>query len=111
MKTVVLFGAGQVGAMVSRLLGPGYAVSCFVDNDSEKWGSSLAGIPVLSPKEGLACDPDCFCLCALDEERSGHYFICFRIPPLPDKLVFVASLQWTVDSGKWTVVVSPLGII
>ena len=72
MKTVVLFGAGQVGAMVSRLLGPGYAVSCFVDNDSEKWGSSLAGIPVLSPKEGLACDPDCFCLCALDEERSGQ---------------------------------------
>ena len=28
-----------------------------------------------------------------------------------DKLVFVARLQLTVDSGKWTVMVSPSGII
>ena len=72
MKTVVLFGAGQVGAMVSRLMGPGYRVSCFADNDGRKWGSRLAGIPVRSPEEALASRPDCICLCALDEERSGQ---------------------------------------
>ena len=32
MKTVVLFGAGQIGAMVSRLMGPEYRVACFADN-------------------------------------------------------------------------------
>ena len=33
-----------------------------------------------------------------------------RLTQLPDKLLFVAALQWTVDSGKWTVVVSPSGM-
>lgn len=72
MKNVVLFGAGQVGAMVSRLMGPGYWASCFADNDEKKWGSSLAGIPVCAPHEALAGSPDCICLCALDEERCGQ---------------------------------------
>lgn len=72
MKNVVLFGAGQVGAMVSRLMGPGYWVSCFADNDEKKRGSSLAGIPICAPREALAGGPDCVCLCALDEERCGQ---------------------------------------
>ena len=53
MKTVVLFGAGQVGAMVSRLIGTGYSIPCFADNSESKWGGALAGIPVVSPKESL----------------------------------------------------------
>ena len=72
MKNVVLFGAGQVGAMVSRLMGPGYWVSCFADNDEKKRGSSIAGIPICAPREALAGGPDCVCLCALDEERCGQ---------------------------------------
>ena len=72
MKKMVLFGAGQVGAMVSRLIGTGYAVSCFADNCEEKWGKTLAGIPIVSPKESLLCDPDCVCLCVLDGERAGQ---------------------------------------
>ena len=72
MKTVVLFGAGQFGAMISRLIGTGYAISCFADNYEAKWGTMLAGIPVVSPKESLLFDPDCFCLCVLDAERAGQ---------------------------------------
>ena len=72
MKAVVLFGAGQIGAMVSRLIGTEYAILCFADNSEGKWGSLLAGIPVVSPQESLRHDPDCFCLCVLDEERSGQ---------------------------------------
>lgn len=72
MKTVVLFGAGQIGAMVSRLMGMGYAISCFADNSEEKWGRTLAGIPVVSPRESLLFDPDCFCLCVSDEERAAQ---------------------------------------
>ena len=48
MKTVALFGAGQIGAMVSRLLGTGYGACCFADNSEEKWGGELAGIPIVS---------------------------------------------------------------
>ena len=72
MKTVVLFGAGQIGAMVSRLMGPDCRVACFADNAAGKWGSTLAGIPVVSPQEGLRLAPDCVCLCVLDEERAGQ---------------------------------------
>ena len=39
MKTVVLFGAGQVGAMISRLMGSAYRVLCFADNSEGKWGN------------------------------------------------------------------------
>ena len=53
MKRVVLFGAGQIGAMLSRLMGTEYRVSCFADNYEGKWGTTLAGIPVVSPRESL----------------------------------------------------------
>ncbi|MBQ6610004.1 MAG: class I SAM-dependent methyltransferase [Oscillospiraceae bacterium] len=72
MKTMVLFGAGQFGAMIARLMGTDYAVSCFADNYEGKWGTRLAGIPVLSPEESLKPAPDCVCLCVMDEERAGQ---------------------------------------
>ena len=48
MKKVVLFGAGQVGAMTARLLGPDYMIVCAADNSPEKWETELAGIPVIA---------------------------------------------------------------
>ena len=72
MKTVLLFGAGQVGAMVSRLLGGEYRALAFADNFPGKWGTRLAGLPVLAPEEALQQKPDCVCLCVLDEERASQ---------------------------------------
>lgn len=72
MKTAVVFGAGQIGAMVSRLLGGEYRVAAFADNGAAKWGGSLAGLPVLSPEDGLRLQPDCVFLGVLDAERSGQ---------------------------------------
>ena len=69
MKKVVLFGAGQIGAMIARLLGPGYMVLCAADNSPDKWGGELAGIPIVSPEQSLICAPDSYCLCVLDVER------------------------------------------
>ena len=71
-KTMVLFGAGQIGAMISRLIGTEYAVACFADNAEHKWGTSLAGVAIMSPEESLRLNPDCICLCVMDEERSGQ---------------------------------------
>lgn len=69
MKTAVFFGAGQIGAMVVRLAGTAYRPLCFADNFEPKWGSTLAGLPVMSPADALALRPDCVFLCVLDEER------------------------------------------
>ena len=72
MKSIALFGAGQAGAMVSRLIGPAYGVCCFADNSPDKWGTYLAGIPVVSPEESLINDPDAYCICVLDDERAAQ---------------------------------------
>ena len=70
MKTAVLFGAGQIGTMVSRLLGTDFTALCFADNNEKKWGETLAGLPIVSPEESLRRGPDCVCVCVLDRERS-----------------------------------------
>ena len=72
MKTVALFGAGQIGAMVSRLLGTGCGACCFADNSEKKWGGELAGIPIVSPRDALLFDPDAVCICVLDDERAAQ---------------------------------------
>lgn len=40
MKKIVLFGAGQAGAAVSRLLGADWEAVCFADNDRENGARS-----------------------------------------------------------------------
>ncbi len=72
MKTIVLFGAGQIGAMIARLISDDWRIVCFADNAEKKRGSSLVGIPICAPEESLRSAPDCICLCVLDPERSGQ---------------------------------------
>src|SRR5580704_3331213 len=49
-RRVVLFGAGNLGRRVARVLvREGYSVQGFADNQSSLWGTDLDGIPVLSP--------------------------------------------------------------
>ena len=72
MKKTVLFGAGQVGAMISRLLSGEYKAMCFADNSPEKQGAALAGLPVLSPEDALQTEPTHFCVCVLDKEREAQ---------------------------------------
>ena len=71
MKTAVLFGAGQMGAMISRLVGAEYSVLAFADNFEKKWGTRLCNIPVISPAEAVAMNPDAVFICVLDDERSN----------------------------------------
>lgn len=72
MKTAVLFGAGQVGAMLLRLVGGGYRIAAFADNAPGKWGTKLLGVPILSPKAALAKKPDAVFLCVTDDRRAGE---------------------------------------
>lgn len=72
MKKAVLFGAGQVGSMVSRLIGSEYIPLCFIDSNQSKLGSVQSGLPVLSSKDALALNPDVVFICVLDSERAGE---------------------------------------
>lgn len=97
MKTVALFGAGQIGAMVSRLLGTGCGACCFADNSEEKWGSELAGIPIVSPRDALLFDPDAVCICVLDDERAAQ--MCSQLDALGyDGEIISPALLKTFDA-------------
>ena len=93
MKNVVLFGAGQVGTMISRLMGIGYTVSCFADNCEEKWGSTLAGVPVVSPQDSLLFGPDCYCLCVMDAVRTEQMSEQLRDLGFDGEIILPEALQ------------------
>ncbi|BAL26040.1 nucleoside-diphosphate sugar epimerase/dehydratase [Azoarcus sp. KH32C] len=54
-KPVVVVGAGRGGAMLLRELqrSPDWRVVGLVDDDSDKWGRELLGLPVLGPVKAL----------------------------------------------------------
>ena len=94
MRTVVLFGAGQMGAMISRLIGTEWAISCFADNSPAKWGTELAGIPVTSPEDSLLFDPDCYCLCVMDDERADAMEKQIRAMGYDGKIIRPTALKF-----------------
>src|SRR5438067_7154168 len=52
---LVLCGAGNMGRTIARKLrGVGVSPAAFADNNSKLWGTSLEGIPVLSPVDAAA---------------------------------------------------------
>jgi O-methyltransferase len=72
MKNTILFGAGQAGAMVLKLLSGEYLPVCFADNSLEKQKTVHCGFPVLPLSEALKTEPDCVCICALDDVRTAQ---------------------------------------
>ena len=67
-KTVI-FGCGQVGQMVARLLSSSYQIMCYADNNVQKHGTFIGSIPICSPADAIAFHPDLIMLGVLDEER------------------------------------------
>lgn len=52
---IILFGAGTDGRNTLNFIRP-ERVKCFVDNDPDKWGKKINGIPVVSPETLRCCD-------------------------------------------------------
>ena len=65
-----LFGAGQAGAMVMKLLPPECDPVCFIDNDSKKCGSEYLGLPVVSLADVCADNIERVYICVLGKERT-----------------------------------------
>ncbi len=57
MESLALFGAGKIGRQVLNFLkSQGKEVTFFIDNNNEKWGTILDGVPVISLDEFLRND-------------------------------------------------------
>jgi len=55
-KKLVLFGAGMIGIKTLVLNLKGYRPEYFCDNDHNKWGKDILGIPIYSPNK--LCEED-----------------------------------------------------
>lgn len=67
-KRIAIFGAGQAGMMVRTWLPGTQELLCFIDNDKEKQGKMLEGLPVLSLEEALRLHPEEIILAILNAE-------------------------------------------
>lgn len=67
-KRIAIFGAGQAGMMVRTWLPATQELMCFIDNDKEKQGKMLDGLPVLSLEEALQLHPEAIILAILNAE-------------------------------------------
>lgn len=57
-KTIVLFGSGQQANYFLEHEDKKYMPKYIVDNNKEKWGTTLVGIPIISPQELSAMEKD-----------------------------------------------------
>lgn len=58
MDRVICFGAGGGGRREKNRIQQNYKILCFTDNDPQKWGGSIEGIPIVPPTEALDEDFD-----------------------------------------------------
>lgn len=54
MKEVIIFGGGSGATQIYNAIKKSCHVIFFVDNNEQKWGDQIDGIPVFSPSEGLS---------------------------------------------------------
>ena len=93
MKKTVLFGSGQIGSMVSRLLGSGYRIVCFADNNPARQGQTINRIPILSPEDSMQTEPHCFCIGVLDQERASQMENQIRDLGFTGEIIFPEALK------------------
>ncbi len=93
MKNAILFGAGQIGTMLCRLLGSEYTPLCFIDNNAPKWGTATLGLPVLKPEDGLKLCPEAVFICVLDDVRANEMETQLRLLGYSGELILPAALN------------------
>ncbi len=96
-KRSVIFGCGQIGQMLARLMSVNYQILCFADNAAGKQGSSCCNIPICTPADSLRMEPEVVVLGVLDAERRMQ--MCTQMRELGYQGDFLdASCLLTFDS-------------
>ena len=53
MNRVIIFGASESSKNLYRLIEEKYDIIAYTDNDKEKWGKKMGGLPIIPPTEVL----------------------------------------------------------
>ena len=73
MKKVMIFGAGQAGAMMAAWLPADQRTLAFIDNNTKLQGTTVAGLPVLSVEEAFKDGmPDVIRLAVINREACAQ---------------------------------------
>ncbi len=77
---IVLFGAGNLGRRTLSLLrSRGHDVAAFMDNDSDRWGTDLDGVPVLAPDDASSrYASNGLAVVTIWRAEGGHDFLATR---------------------------------
>lgn len=91
--TILLFGAGGASELLLAHLRKGVTVAAILDNDPDKAGTTLAGIPVYSPAESKALPYDAILICsthhqAIEDQLTGELGIA------PERILNVHKLLY-----------------
>ena len=71
MEKLVIMGAGQFGRAAAALINrESFSVLAAADRDSRLWGSSMDRIPVMSPQEAMALNPDTLLISVSGRDRA-----------------------------------------
>lgn len=68
---IILFGCGQGGQMTARWLPADCRLLAFADNNPNKWGSTLMGVPIIAPEKILSLKPDLVWITVLNREAGA----------------------------------------
>lgn len=101
-KPIMLFGAGEGGRNLQKLLEKrGITVSFFTDNRTSTWGSVIAGIPVLSPKDAIKVNPCYRVISASEVENISNQLRQLGVTEFEDQLylMYVTSAYRQVFAG------------
>ena len=88
-RTILIFGAGIRGAEIAVILkNEGYSNIVFTDNNSEKWGGVIDGIPIISVEDALARKEEVVYLISVEEgEPIRRQLDCmFEVIAFDDKI-------------------------
>lgn len=70
MKNIMIFGAGQAGAMISNWISGDLHILGFIDNNPNLWGTYIDNIKIYSAKESAEMRPDIIVITVLNKEAS-----------------------------------------
>lgn len=102
---IVIFGAGQIGRKALAEFGVS-RVTCFLDNDNEKWGKTIDGVPVTGIDEYKICDEEIVIIAVKSgiaeiKEQLENKGVKRYAPYLEFKERYFAPEQLLVNQYEW----------
>ena len=95
MKRTIIWGAGQSGAMIQKLLKVDYQVIAYCDNKEALWGSRIDGLPVCAPREILDHDADCVVIAIMNFEAADAVSQQLQAQGFHGEVFFPVGMQKT----------------